>query len=243
MVLFYRERGIIIMSKAVFFDLYQTLVRYDPPREDLIAGALGDFGINVSPEALQQPLVTADEFIYGEIARRSLSSRSAEEKTALYARHQGVLLEAAGIAANEKLVMKLLARMQQAKMELVLFDEVAPTLTELKRRGLTLGLISNVEQNMADTLAKLGLTSWLEIIVTSLETGSGKPNAEIFLEALRRAGIPPEEALYIGDQYQVDVIGANRAGMKGILLDRTDHYRDITDCPRIRSLTELNAFL
>ena len=33
------------MIRAVFFDLYQTLVRYDPPREDLISGALGDFGI------------------------------------------------------------------------------------------------------------------------------------------------------------------------------------------------------
>ena len=231
------------MIKAVFFDLYQTLVRYDPPREDLIAGALGEFGIEVGPEALQQPLVTADEFIYGEIARRSLSSRSTEEKMALYARHQGILLEAAGIPADEKLAMKLLAKMQQAKLELVLFDDVAPTLTELKDRGLTLGLISNVEQDMTATLEKLGLTSWLDIIVTSLDTGSGKPNPVIFLEALQRAGAQPPEALYVGDQYQVDVIGANRAGMKGILLDRTDHYHEITDCPRIRSLADVAAFL
>ena len=162
---------------------------------------------------------------------------------ALYARHQGILLEAAGIPADEKLVMKLLARMQQVKMELVLFDDVAPTLTDLKDRGLKLGLISNVEQDMTATLEKLGLTSWLEIIVTSLDTGSGKPNPGIFLEALRQAGVQPPEALYVGDQYQVDVIGANRAGMKGILLDRTDHYREITDCPRIRSLAEIIPFL
>ena len=231
------------MIKAVFFDLYQTLVRYDPPREDLIAGALGDFGIDVSPEALQQPLVTADEFIYGEIARRSLGSRSTVEKMALYARHQGILLETAGIPADEKLVMKLLARMQRVKMELVLFDDVAPTLTGLKEKGLTLGLISNVDQDMTTILEKLGLTLWLEIIVTSLDTGSGKPDPEIFLEALQRAGVQPTEALYVGDQYQLDVVGANRAGMKGILLDRTDHYHEVTDCPRIRSLAEVTSFL
>lgn len=231
------------MIKAVFFDLYQTLVCYDPPREDLIAAALEEFGIKVSPEALQQPLVTADEFIYGEIARRSLSSRSPEEKMALYARHQGTLLEAAGIEADEKLIMRLLARMQQTKMELVLFDDVAPALTSLKKRGLTLGLISNVEQDMTATLEKLKLTSWLEIIVTSLDAGIGKPNPGIFLEALKRAGAQPQEALYVGDQYQVDVIGANGAGMKGILLDRTDHHREMTDCPRIRSLSEVTTYL
>lgn len=231
------------MIKAVFFDLYQTLVCYDPPREDLIAAALEEFGIKVTPEVLQQPLVTADEFIYGEIARRSLSSRSPEEKMALYARHQETLLEAAGIVADEKLIMRLLARMQQTKMELVLFDDVAPALTSLKKRGLTLGLISNVEQDMTATLEKLKLTSWLEIIVTSLDAGIGKPNPGIFLEALKRAGAQPQEALYVGDQYQVDVIGANGAGMKGILLDRTDHHREMTDCPRIRSLSEVTTYL
>ena len=231
------------MIKAVFFDLYHTLVRYEPPQEELIAKALKDFGIDVSPDVFSRPLVTADEFIYQEIARRPLSQRSQEEKMKLYAQYQGIVLREAGIEADDKLVLGLLGKMQQFKMNLVLFDDVAPALTELKNRGKILGLISNVEQDMTDTFNKLALTSWLDIIVTSQDAGSNKPHPEIFQEALRQAGVQPSEALYVGDQYQVDVLGANGAGMKGILLDRTGHHEEITDCPKIQTLTELAAYL
>ena len=227
------------MIKAVFFDLYHTLVRYEPPQEELEAKALKDFGIDVSPEVLRRPLVAANEFIYQEIARRPLSQRSQEEKMALYAQYQGIVLKEAGIEAGEKLVLGMLGKMQQFKMKLVLFDDVAPALNDLKGRGLILGLISNVERDITATLNELGLPSWLDVVVTSQESGFVKPQPEIFQEALRRAGVQPSEAMYVGDQYQVDVIGANGAGMKGVLLDRGGYFEEITDCPRIRSLTEL----
>jgi putative hydrolase of the HAD superfamily len=231
------------MIKAVFFDLYHTLVRYEPPREELTVKALKDFGIDMSPEAFRRPLVAADEFIYEEIARRPLSQRSQEEKMELYTQYQEIVLREAGVKADKKLILGLLGKMQQFKMNLVLFDDVAPALTELKKRGLILGLISNIEQDMTDTLNRLELPSWLKIIVTSQDAGSNKPHAEIFQEALRRAGVQPAEAIYVGDQYQVDVIGANGAGMKGVLIDRIGHYEEITDCPRIRSLAELTEHL
>ena len=227
------------MIKAVFFDLYHTLVRYEPPQEELEAKALKDFGIEVSPEVFHRPLLAADEFIYQEIARRPLSQRSPDEKMALYAQYQGILLKEAGIEADDKLILGLLGKMQQFKMKLVLFDDVAPALDDLKIRRLILGFISNIERDMTATLEELGLPAWLEVVVTSLNSGFNKPQPEIFQEALRRAGVEPSESIYIGDQYQVDCIGANHAGMKGVLLDRHDYFEEITDCPRIRSLTEL----
>jgi putative hydrolase of the HAD superfamily len=231
------------MIKAVFFDLYHTLVTYDPPQEELEARALKELGVDVQPAALRGPIVAADEFIYNEIARRPLSLRSREEKLALYMQYQETVLREAAVPYDTNLVMGLLGKMQKTTMNLVLFDDVAPTLTELKKRGLKLGLISNIEQDIIETLTRLGLPSWLEIVVTSQDAGANKPQPEIFLEALKRAGVQPAEALYIGDQYQVDVLGANGAGMKGILLDRRDHYQKIKDCPRIQNLTEVLGFL
>lgn len=227
------------MIKAVFFDLYHTLVRYEPPQEELEAKALKDFGIDVSSEVFRRPLVSADEFIYQEIARRPLSQRSPEEKMALYAKYQGIVLKEAGIEADEKLILTMLGKMQQFKMRLVLFDDVAPALNDLKSRGLSLGLISNVEKDMTAVLNELGLPSWLEIVVTSLDSGFNKPQPEIFQEALRRAKVQPSEAIYVGDQYQVDCVGADRAGMKPILIDRHGYFQQVTKCPRIRSLKEL----
>jgi putative hydrolase of the HAD superfamily len=231
------------MIKAIFFDLYYTLVRYEPPQEELEANALKEFGINADPDVFSRPMVVANEFIYQEIARRPLSKRSREETTALYAQFQRIVLEEAGIEADEKLVLGMLGKMQQFKTKLILFDDVAPALNELKSRGLILGLTSNVERDLAATINELGLPSWLDIVVTSLDAGFSKPQPEIFEEALRRAGLQPSQAIYVGDQYQIDCVGADRAGMKGILLDRGGYFNEITGCPRIRSLAELTAYL
>jgi putative hydrolase of the HAD superfamily len=231
------------MIKAVFFGLYQTLVRYEPPREEIEAKVLKNFGIEVTPDALVRPIIVADEFIYNEIARRALSARSREEKTALYLRYQEIVLREAGIKCRQEVIFKLLREMQQSRMDLVLYDDVAPVLDELKSQGLILGLISNIEQDMTEIFSRLKLPAWLTVLVTSQDAGAGKPRPEIFRYALERAGVKPAEALYIGDQYQVDVVGARGAGMKAILLDRGDYYKDITDCPRIRSLAEVVGHL
>jgi putative hydrolase of the HAD superfamily len=231
------------MIKAVFFDLYHTLVHYEPSQEELEARALQGLGIDVTAEALHRPILTANEFIYQEIARRPLSQRSKEDVMALYAQYQRTVLKEAGIKGDEKLALRLLGMMQQAKMKLVLFDDVTPALDSLKKRNLALGLISNIERDMTATLKELGLSSKLDIVVTSQDSGFTKPQPEIFQYALQRAAVKPAEAIYVGDQYQVDILGARGAGMKGILLDRGNYYQEITDCPRIQSLAEVPEYL
>jgi putative hydrolase of the HAD superfamily len=85
----------------------------------------------------------------------------------------------------------------------------------------------------------LGIASYLGLIVTSREVGHEKPHPPIFLAALEQAGAQAAETMYVGDHYGTDVIGAQRVGMKGVLLDRHDFYRQVTDCHRIRTLADL----
>ncbi len=231
------------MIKAVFFDLYNTLVGYEPPREELEARVLKDLGIDVSPEAFRRPLVIADEFIYREHARSPLSKRSKEETMVLYTQYQGIVLREAGIDASQELIAGILDKWQQVKFKMVLFDDVMPTLTQLKELGLILGLISNVDRDINPLYQELGLSAWLQVMVTSQEVGFNKPQPEIFQEALKQAGVKSSEAIYVGDQYQIDVVGANEAGMQGILLDRGGYFEETTDSPRIRSLTEVAKHL
>lgn len=231
------------MIKAVFFDLYYTLVTYDPPREESEAQVLKEFGIDARPEVFSRPLAVADEFIYGEMSRSPISKRSREEQVALFVAYQRLLLKEAGIEANEKLLLSLVARMQQAERRLVLYDDVLPALTGLKAKGLTLGLISNVDRDVAPLLEELGLQTLLQVVVTSRDAGFTKPHPAIFREALRRAAIQPAEAVYVGDQYQIDVVGSGKAGMKGILLDRGGYSAEATASPRISSLEELAGHL
>jgi len=231
------------MIKAAFFDLYQTLACYQPPREEIQSQVLKELGIEAAPEALLYPLVIADEFIYQEHARMPFRKRSDEERKALWGQYQAIVLKEAGIEPNQELIRGILGRMQQVKFDMALFDDVLPALSQLKDKGLILGLISNVDNDIAPVLSKLGLEPLLQVVVTSADAGCNKPRQEIFQEAARRAGIQPQEAVYVGDQYQIDVIGANQAGMKGILLDRGGYFKETIEEPKIQSLYQLAEHL
>ena len=231
------------MIKAVFFDLYHTLLGYDPPREELQARALKEFGFEVDAEALRRPLVVADEYIYREHARVSLGQRSKEEQMAVWAQYERILLKESGIEVDDQLIMGLLGKMREFGLKQVLFDDVLPTLNELKKQGLILGLISNVDQDITSLLDNLGLTALLQVVVTSQDAGFNKPSPEIFQEAVKKAGVQANEALYVGDQYQIDVVGANKAGMKGILIDRIDYFTEVNDCPRLQNLMQILEYL
>ena len=229
--------------KIVFFDLFQTLVNYEPPREELQARALADFGIKVAPETLLWPLAVADEYIYQEMARSSLSRRSKEAQMAVCVGYESRLLAEAGIEVDKPVILGLLDKMRGFDTHMVLYDDVLPALTDLKERGIRLGLISNFDQDITALFEKLGLSPLLEVVVTSQDAGYNKPHPEIFKAALQRAGVDAAEAAYVGDQYQVDVEGANGVGMKGILLDRNGYYQAITGSPRLQSLAQVVEYL
>jgi len=84
---------------------------------------------------------------------------------------------------------------------------------------------------------------YLDFVATSGEVGVDKPEPPIFLAALERAGIDASEAVYVGDQYDTDVVGARGVGIKPILIDRYDLLPGVSDCPRIHSLTEVVKYL
>jgi putative hydrolase of the HAD superfamily len=229
--------------KAVFFDLYNTLAGYDPPREETQARILNELGVEVAPQSLLRPIMAADDFIYQEHARYPIGKRSKEETVELYTEYHGIILKEAGIEASWELVTGILKRWLKADYKMVLFDDVLPALTQLKERGLILGLISNVDRDITPIYQGLGLADWLGVVVTSQEAGFSKPAPQIFRVALRRAKLKPIEAIYVGDQHQIDVVGANGVGMLGILIDRNGFFEGITDFPRISSLTQVLEYL
>jgi len=231
------------MIKAVFFDLYQTLVCYKPPREEMQAKVLKEYGIYVTPEKLLYPITTADEFIHQEHSRKSIGKRSDEEKKALWGQYQAIVLKEAGIEPTRELIRHILGKMQQIKFEPALYDDVLPTLNELNEKGLILGLISNVDSDISQLCQKLELTPLLRVVVTSLDSGYNKPQPGIFKEAVRQADVQPQEAIYVGDQYRIDVIGAKQAGMLGILLDRGDYFNETIEEPKIQSLQQISVHL
>jgi putative hydrolase of the HAD superfamily len=120
-----------------------------------------------------------------------------------------------------------------------LYDDVLPALGALKSRGVVMGLISNIDQDIKPVCSELGLDPYITHVVTSKDAGSEKPHPLIFLAALDGAGVEAEESVYVGDQYSCDVVGAWGVGMRPVLVDRYDLFSEVNDCVRIRSLAEL----
>ncbi|AKG53417.1 2-haloalkanoic acid dehalogenase [Dehalogenimonas sp. WBC-2] len=231
------------MTQAVFFDLYQTLVGYNPPREEWESQMLDKLGIKASPQAFNKSFTLADEYFYSENAKKPLSKRPSEDVAKVYFHHQSIVLKEGGIEPAPDLVRSMLARWRDTKLNHVLFNDVLPSFTELKRMNMTLGLISNVDKDITGLLDDLGLSSFLTTVVTSQETGFTKPHPEIFQEALRRVEIAAEDVIFVGDQYKIDVLGATAAGMKGILVDRGGFSDAPAECPRVSSLFQITSML
>ena len=233
------------MIRAVFFDWYNTLAQYEPPREQLQSQALQEFGINASPRELERGLMIADRNYFEESARSPIRERSPEEQGMIYIQYQKTLLSEAGVNVPEELILKIMDRLQQlyGGLTFAIFDDVLSTLKELKKQNFTTGLLTNLPSGIDSICENLGVKLYLDFIVTSAEAGADKPNPAIFRLALERAGVKSTEAVHIGDQYHLDVIGARGVGINTILLDRFDFYPDVNDCPRIQSLTELAEYL
>jgi putative hydrolase of the HAD superfamily len=74
------------------------------------------------------------------------------------------------------------------------------------------------------------------------EVNSYKPDTGLFEHALKRADVSAQQAIYVGDNYFADVIGARRAGLTPVLFDPDEIFPE-ADCLKIRSFHELNSIV
>ncbi len=84
----------------------------------------------------------------------------------------------------------------------------------------TLGVITNgLEYRQRAKFESLPIHELFDVFLTSEAAGAEKPSPEIFQLALGRAGVLPAEAAFVGDRLDVDVLGAQQAGMTAIWVD------------------------
>lgn len=114
-------------------------------------------------------------------------------------------------------------------------------LERLRDAGFRLGVISNADGRVEGLLEGAGLRSHFEFVLDSRIVGVEKPDPEIFRLALERMAVEASEALYVGDLYPVDVVGARRAGLRAVLLDPMGRQEVPVD--RIPSVRHLPGYL
>jgi putative hydrolase of the HAD superfamily len=120
-----------------------------------------------------------------------------------------------------------------------LYEDVLPTLDDLRRRGLRIGLVSNTARDLDEFVRHHALD--VDAALSSRAHGRVKPHASIFRAVLELLDVPPGSAAMVGDTPEDDVQGARALGMRAFLLDRNGRFPDERD--RLTDLRELPAAL
>ncbi|ASJ03470.1 2-haloalkanoic acid dehalogenase [Thermococcus profundus] len=109
-----------------------------------------------------------------------------------------------------------------------LFSDAKRTIEALKKMGFHVGIVTDSDNDYIRAhLDALGILDLFDTITTSEDAGFYKPHPRPFQLALERAGVKPEEALYVGDNPSKDCVGAKNIGMTSVLLDPEGKKREL----------------
>jgi putative hydrolase of the HAD superfamily len=125
----------------------------------------------------------------------------------------------------------------------IIEEDTAAVLTNLRARGFSLAVVSNADGRVEGDLLRRGLGGHFRTVVDSSLVGVEKPDPRIFHLALERLETEAQRAVFVGDVFALDVLGARRAGLDAVLLDPLGRYPNDPDCPRITALSELLELL
>ena len=124
------------------------------------------------------------------------------------------------------------------------FGDVVPTLAELGRRGVSLGIVTNGTQLVQHgAISALGILSYFETVLISEAEGVRKPDPRIFHKALERLGVDAGECCHVGDHPVADATAAKAAGLVAIW-KRTPYWLPpAVDIPAIDTLSEVLSYV
>ncbi len=225
----------------IFFDLDKTLWDFETNsietfREIFIKHKLADRGVHSFDEFLniynRHNHILWEFYRQGEIVKEVLNIRRFSQT-----------LHEFGITDN--LLSSNIAEdyVNLSPTKTNLFPHTIAILEYLSKK-YTLHIITNgFEEVQYRKLNFSGLKMYFTEIITSEDAGSKKPERHIFDYALKRSGALPEVSLMIGDDEEVDILGAIEVGMDQVLVDYNKEFLTTKATYRIESLDELYGII
>jgi putative hydrolase of the HAD superfamily len=210
----------------VIFDLWDTLVDYD---------------------------VAAGRAFQDEVA--ALLGRDPDEFSELWLqdrprRETGPLRDyALSLCGDEGLADEVVA-LRHASTRAMLKPRVGAveTLREVRERGYRLGLITVCTDDVQEVWGETPFAGLFDSTVFSCEVGLRKPDPRIYRLACDELGVEPAEAIFVGDGANDEIAGAERVGMRAVLIHRPGEeptWEELRDWrgPRITSIPQVLSLL
>ena len=228
--------------KAILFDVGMTLIQPRFSDAEICADICAQHGYSVLLPQIEEEMSDFTDTLVARYREKGDLWASEEGVREFFVQLYAQFFEALGLPQPRELAAAVYQRAQLPE-NWSPFPEVMGLLAELKERGLILGVVSDWGDWLPDLLLSLGLTRYLDFVIVSAVVGATKSTPHIFQLALQRAGVRANEALYVGDTYHTDILGARTVGLRPILLDRSGAAPTTVDCPVIGSLEEIWEYL
>ena len=204
--------------RAIIFDCYSTLIdiKTNEEKEEVynyLSLYLQYYGVRMDAERLKSALYAEKEQYlqsqkerYPEVDLETVFSNILKKED----RDNPFLAESC---------CKLLRVLSRERFQL--FPDSLPVLEEMKKGGYPTAVVSDAQKVFYREEGEiLGINRFFDFIVVSTQFGFKKPDPRLFNLACTLLDVPPVEAVYIGNDPEVDVNGAKQINMQAILLDR-----------------------
>lgn len=226
--------------KAILFDLGNTLVKSWVP-EVTFHKVLASLGISRSVNEIKEALAKTGEEL-GTLNCSSMYGKVSYRK--FWKKWDSLVLGYLGLPKNEELMEDIQVRWFDYT-ECETYFDVKETLCKLKQMSLKIGLVSGgYEEDVHAVLEKVALEDELfDVIIGANTIKKAKPHPDVFRYALKKLKAKPEETLFIGDSIDADYKGAEKAGIKAILMQRTENNNRTSDLRVITSLEEIFKYV
>jgi putative hydrolase of the HAD superfamily len=203
------------MIKALFFDLYGTLIdiktdEQDPWAYDILSRYFQYHSLSIGAEDLKV-------VYFGEIEQHLRQSGEVYPEVDVY-KIFNLIMNRYGTERYPKSVIvdaAMLFRSLTMK-KFALFPHLFETLTRIEEQ-YKIAIISDAQWVFAEPeVAMLGLDRFFQQRILSSHYGYKKPDVRLFHAAMKKLRVKPEESVYVGDNLRKDLIGAKRAGIRFI---------------------------
>lgn len=222
---------------AIFFDIGNTLFFYN---YEFLSGFLSErFDVQLGPMQLGESHRAAQH----ELIEQGVLGKSHDE--IWYATYRRWLARA---GLEQPAVENVVTAIRQHPFNHLFWTRVGDGVPEMldwfRERGFKLGVISNAEGQIKRLIEYAGLNDKFDAIVDSGDLGITKPDAGIFRHALDALGVDAKKSVYVGDLYDIDVVGARGAGLTPVLVETTYPAtgRDCLIVPCAADLPKLDLF-
>jgi len=153
------------------------------------------------------------------------------------------LFQTLGVQTNyDELSYKILNDFMDPQNQCI-YKDVEPTLNYLKMKGYKIGLLTNSDNRYKEILRHYKVLNFFDQLFISSEIGYKKPNLDLFQYITQKVNLAPENIIYIGDNYKLDIVPAKEAGWKDSILVIRKKRKILGDYKHIYTLKSLKKIL